>query len=774
VARWLDGGSQGLLNANVQPVAKLKNTAYSRKESEMTSAPSLRCHDQSMGYWLNEPAILNQALLGTAMTDLAREGYGIIRVIVRQTNFAFRSPQVISAVRTACAEAHRHGMRLVLDCEPHAKSAREMGAVYPGATGQRLYRGSGPLRDGRFRIDLQLPGTDGVTFDHIAACAVEVDGVLRPIPVPDCSLTWEVTMVAAGITDARQDYIEGKALGARRHICLRGEIPALSHGRVVIHVAMRVNTLVDFASVEARRWYRELIADYRDIPLDGICWDEPAVDGDWESYRYGAGFAKRFADMHGYALTSRLHLLDAGGLSAEAVRVRLDYYHTLNESLAEAQADMLAAARAAFGEHILTGNHPTWQGEGGINDYRAGAIDYFRLNDAMDAGYTDCCWWDAASVAYSYVLGSSLGRLTASGEAECNTWHWKPTNRSTWYNARLMSLMRITWFNIWYGCDADTAMYPRHYAWTAATSAMRRHQRWQRFLGAARPEVTIAVLHDWKGVCGFNVAHAANLHKAFCMNLSLAAQQANLAFDFIDERLLAASHVTDGKLCNDLGAYGVLVVPGAPVIGQAAWAAIQRFAAAGGQVLFAGLPPTVDDAGNDLTAHFAEMLGIAPVHAETYDAWFRAAGPLPGFRPQRFDLVFPLAGPAERIARDSEGEAHAVRSATGRVWWFSGYEPSTAVLQHLLASQPPGVACHSGSVLWRRYCDGDRQLLMLVSREDQELSGIIEWSGYRLRLAGGESACLVIHANGTATVHREDGDAPSAAGATHLLERIVS
>lgn len=740
----------------------------------MTSAPAIRHHDQSMGYWLNEPAILDHGLLVAGIADLAHEAYGIVRIILRQTNFAFRSPQVIAAVRTACTEAHRHGMRLVLDCEPHAKAAHEMGAVYPGATGQRLVRGSGPLRDGQFRVDLQLPGTDGVIYDHIAACAVEVDGVLRSVPVPDCRMTWEVTMVAAGIGDARQDYIEGKPLGARRHICLRGALPEVAQGHVVLYVALRVNSLVDFASSDARRWYRELIADYRDIPLDGICWDEPAVAGDWGSYRYGTGFAKRFAELHGYELAPHLHLLDTGGLAAEAVRVRLDYYHTLNESLAEAQADMLVAARAAFGPQILTGNHHTWQGEGGINDYRAGAVDYFRLNDAMDAGYTDCCWWDAASVAYSYVLGSSLGRLTPSGEAECNTWHWKPTNRSTWYNARLMSLMRITWFNIWYGHDADTAMYPQHYAWAAATTAMRRHQRWQRFLGAAKPEVSIAVLHDWKGVCGFNVAHAANLHKAFCMNLSLAAQRTNLAFDFIDERLLAASHVSASELRNDLGAYRILVVPGAPVIGQAAWAVVRRFATAGGQVLFAGLPPTVDDAGHDLTADVASLLGIAPLRAEAYDAWFRAAAPLPGGRPERFDVVFPVSGPADRIMHNSEGDACAVRSSAGNVVWFSGYEPSTAVLQHMTNLQPPEVACHSGSVLWRLYRDGERRLLMLISREDRELSGIIEWSGYRLRLAGGESACLVLDAAGVASIHREDGDIPAIGKPTCVLERISS
>ena len=45
----------------------------------------------------------------------------------------------------------------------------------------------------------------------------------------------------------------------------------------------------------------------------------------------------------------------------------------------------------------------------------------------MDEGYTDCSQWDQGSVAYAYTLTSSLGRLTPSGEAEVNTWHYKPS-----------------------------------------------------------------------------------------------------------------------------------------------------------------------------------------------------------------------------------------------------------------------------------------------------------------------------------------------------------
>ncbi|MBA3683912.1 MAG: hypothetical protein H0W72_01525 [Planctomycetes bacterium] len=717
---------------------------------------TIRNHDQSFGYWLNEPAILDHQRIARAMADLGASGYGIVRVIVRQTSFPHRSREVIAAVASAVAAAHLHGMRLVLDCEPHVLVGREMGRAFPQAIGQRLFRAAGPVRAGAFRVDFQLPTMDGLIFDHIAAAAID-DGVLRAIPVPDHQLVWETTMAADGIADERQDYIAGRPFAMRRHVRISGDATSIADGTLILYACFREHALVDFAAPEARQWYRDLIDDYADIPLDGLCWDEPAIAGDWQSYRYGQAFARRFAELNGYRLQDRLHLLDAPGLSPATARVRLDYYRTLNETLAEAQADCIAAARACFGNHILLGNHHTWMGEGGINDYRAGAVDYFRLNDPMDAGYTDCCWWDPASVAYSYALGTSLGRLTPSGEAEVNTWHWKPTNRSTAWNARLMSLMRITWFNIWYGDDADTCRFPSHYTWPTAVACMRRHQGYQRFLGDARPVVEIAVLHDWAGVCATNLVHAANLHKAFCLNLALRAQNANLAFDFIDARLLGSGTIVDGALRTDLGTYRLLIIPGAAVIDRASWHRIQTFAAAGGHVVFSGPPPTLDADGGDLTGTFAALLGIAPIHADAYDAWFRMACPqLPTARPERFDLAFPMAVDPERILRSPEGDACGARSPGGQVIWFSGYEPSEAVLRHARRQIPASVRCHSATVLYREYRDQDRTLLMLIAKEDEELSGLVDAFGYRVSLDGGESACLVVPDVGDAYIHSAD------------------
>jgi hypothetical protein len=721
------------------------NAPTTTQPPSSTTGAMRRSREQSMGYWLNEPAILDPGRIVAAMADLAANGYGIVRVILRQTQFHHRSPEVITAVAAATAAAHRHGMRIVFDCEPHGLVAREIGRVHPEAIGQRVWRGEGPIRAGRFRVDLHLDAFEGVIFDQVVAAAVsDADGV-RAVPVPVHDLVWETAMSPDGIADDRQDYVAGRPMRQRRHVRLSGTIAGAGGGTLALYVACKDLGLVDFAAPGVMQWYRELVADYRHIPLDGLCWDEPAVAGDWRTYRSGRAFAEAFAARNGYALASRMHLLDVGGHDPAAVRVRLDYYRTLNETLAVAQADLVAAARAAFGPGCLLGNHHTWQGEGGINDYRAGAVDYFRLNDAMDAGYTDCCWWDMASVAYSYALGSSLGRLTPSGEAECNTWHWKPTNRATRFHARLMSLMDITWFNIWYGDDGDTCAFPRHYAWAETAACMRRHRDWQGFLAGAKPVAEIAVLHDWHGVCGANSAHAANLHKAFCMNFALKALNESMAFDFLDERLLAAAKITDAGLETALGRYRVLVVPGASVVPRAAWTAIAAFARAGGRVVFCGPPPTLDAEGGDLTREFAALFAMPLIGADEYDAWFLATGvPMPGGRPERFDLAMPLEAEAGRLIQSTEGIPHGVRAGAGMAVWFSGYEASSEVIAQCRAWSAPAVACHAGSVLWRMYRKAGKTLVMLVAREDMELSGIIEVGGQSFRLHGGESACIVI------------------------------
>jgi hypothetical protein len=724
----------------------------------MNTTP-LRRKDQIMGITLNESFVLNPDRVEASMRDLAASGFGIVRLFLRSTNFNHRSPEFIEAVRRGVAEGHKLGLKVAIDCEPHYQPVGiDMGRDFPGAMGQLLVRAETPVVDGRFHLRIPNPSSSAerAEFRGLAAVYLEADGKRRLLT--DLKYDWmyqSETHFSSNYIFKEHYYQEGRPHSERKVNYLRGEVAQSGEGKLVVYAAFDDARLIDFWSPETWRYYDVLLDLYRDIPLDGVGWDEPAVGGDWASYRYGVGFAAAFERLNGYALAPELWKLDSGGMDAAAMKVRMDYYRTLNEGTFEAQRRLIAKARELFGQDILTGTHHTWQGEGGINDYRAGAVDYFRLNENMDAGYTDCSWWDPDSVNYAYTLGSSLGRLTPTGEAEVNTWHQQPTGALTEWNVRLMTLMDITWFNIWYGETSDTALYPSHYTWPRAVKEMQRHRDAQRLLGGAKPVVDVAMLHGWESVCGINRPGIAGAHKAFSLNTSTMMIERGVAFDWIDTGLLANSTIADGRLVNALGSYRVLVLPYASVLPRAAWDRAVELAQAGGTVIFTGTPPDQDTDGKSLVADFAALLDMPELPLDRYLAAIDAACTLPVGRPQQLDVIYPLRGDAKRITISVEDEPHAIRNAQGNVHYLTDLDPLTRLIDLIEPALMPAVRCASSSILWRLYRDGAREILVLVARKDRRLEGIVKFAGRTIEFNGGTVAHVVVE-DGNVKVHGDD------------------
>ncbi|MDR1305396.1 MAG: hypothetical protein LBK76_09270 [Verrucomicrobiales bacterium] len=723
-----------------------------------------RDKQQSMGLWLNETLLFSPDKLEAAIEDLHGAGYGIVRVMLRNTNFTHRSPVTVSAVRRLAAAAHAHGMKIVLDCEPHPLPVgRDLGAQFPGAMYVRLARGEALTVNGRFEARIPVPNvsTGQADFLGVEAAFLVADGddrQARRLEDLPCRVSYEEECYDTGFTVSELYYTEGRPRHGRHYARLTGSVAdADGDGRrLVVYARFSDYRTVDFWSPECWRYYDELLECYRDVPLDGVGWDEPGFGGDWQGYHYGAAFAQAFARRHGYALGMKLHLLDSPRVDAETLTVRLHYYETLNEGLFEAQRRLFQKARELWGADLLLGTHHTWHGEGSQTDYRAGAVDYFRLNDNMDAGYTDCCWWDPPSVSYAYTLASSLARLTASGEAEVNTWHSKPTNSLTAYNARLMTLFDITWFNIWYGAAADTALFPAHYTWEETVSAMRRHRELARRLGRAVPSAEVAVWHGWEGVCAVNRNRVAGAHKSFCLNTAHLFMHRNVAFDWVDSRLLADATVSGGQLVTRLGAYRALVLPYAVALPRAAWATVWNFANNGGHVIFTGPPPAFDTDGRPLAAEFAALLELPPVTIDEYLRGIEAGARLPEYRAQRLDVTYPLAD-GERVTRSVEGEPHRVRNRRGNVQWLTDLDPRERLLDLLAPLTVPPARCCSETILWRHYRRAGRQFVVAVAREQRTLDGLLTVSGRTLEFTGGTVALVELGADGELTVSGDAG-----------------
>ncbi len=713
-----------------------------------------------MGYWLNEPAVQDTGLIRKAMEDLGRNGYGIVRFMLRNTNFCHRSPKVVEAMRVAVEAGHAHGLKVVLDSEPHRDPvARDMGREFPEAMSTRLLCVRTRIVNGTFRLRMIAPHTDAQMsiFDGVEVAFLRRDGGMEKIANLSYDLSWEVSHFD---TDRclEQNYEFGRPVRHQRIGKLTGKLDAPEGTELTAYTRVRDIGLVDFWSEGFRKYYEMLLECYRDIPLDGVCWDEPGVGGDWWNYRYGQGFAAAFEKIKGYRLADKIWMLDEPGMTAEAARVRLDYYHMLNEGLALAQKSFIEKAQSLFGKDILLGTHHTWHGEGSINDYRACEVDYFRLTENLDAGYTDCCWWDMDSVCYAYALGSSLGRLTPSGEIECNTWHAKPTNLQVQYNVNLMTLMDITWFNIWYGNDTDTCLYPTHYTWAQTLTSLKQHHRYQLKLAGAKPVTEIGILHGWETVCALNRPEIAGAQKTFCMNTSRLFIERNVPFDFIDTGLIEKGGVSGKELVTALGSYRILVLDFASVLPRGAWARCLEFARAGGKILFVGSPPEMDTDGKSMGEEFAELLQMPRLKLADYLVCMDLSEALAPTRPTRLDVTYPLRGDSARIMTSIEDEPNGIRSPDGNVVYLTDVDPRLRMLNLLQAWTAPEVQCFSETIQWRLYRKDKESFLVCIARKEVQMRGIIRFAGHEIEIKRGNLA-LITERGGKLEIEGVDLDA---------------
>lgn len=730
-------------------------TAKKTKSANAYTRPP-RNYDQSMGLWINEPMFRDPESIDKAVDTLADCGFGIIRLFLRNSNFTHRSPEFVNLVARAVDLAHGRGVRAVLDCEPHLIVGQDMGREYPEAMGCKLLRVTSVISDGHWLLRADTPPGEGArpVFDGIEAAFIRKGSTLTKI-MPEYNVRRETHCYRNGHIHREAYYREGTNIASRKAVELRGVLPDVSAGELVAYLRFTSHTLADFWAEAFKLYFDSLLECYRNIPLDGVGWDEPAIDGDWDSYRYGKAFADAFTKINGYSLSEKLHLLDEPGMSGEAVKVRLDYYRTLNEGLALAQANLNAKAQELWGQNLIFGTHHTWQGEGGINDYRAGAVDYFRLNDNMDAGYTDCSWWDPASVAYAYTLASSLGRLTPSGEADVNTWHFKPTVANVRRNVNLMTLMNIDWFNIWFGSDNDCIMQDGHYTWPETVKTMQSHRKLQLVLGRKKPVTDVAIWHGWEGVCAWNRPGLANAQKAFCLNTSELFIKRGIAADFVDSRLIMESRIDAGSLVNQLGSYNVLVMPYAMAMPRRAFDICANFAKAGGRLVFVGTPVAFDENGKSLSADFAKLLEMPEMSAEHYMMGLDVECTLPQFRPQILEVCRQLSSDLPNKLVSCEGEIHGVRSERGNVVFLTDLDPQQRLVDQIEDKLSKTVRVHGENILWRLYRSDSGLSLMVVSADERPIHGIVIWGKSIIEIDGGSAGLLTITGSGKICM---DGD----------------
>ena len=167
----------------------------------MNNTMNKRSLYQSFGYGVKEPSIQNPELAMEGLRELAKQGYDLVRVFLRGSNFEWRSPEYVSLIAKMTEESHRLGMKIVLDCEPHTHIAgREMGKDSPGGMGSRLYRASTQLVAGRFAMTCPSRHSAQPNPRLEAAFVRQGDPVVK-LPTLEFGVNFEMEFYAAGFAE---------------------------------------------------------------------------------------------------------------------------------------------------------------------------------------------------------------------------------------------------------------------------------------------------------------------------------------------------------------------------------------------------------------------------------------------------------------------------------------------------------------------------------------------------------------------------------------------
>jgi hypothetical protein len=200
------------------------------------------------------------------------------------------------------------------------------------------------------------------------------------------------------------------------------------------------------------------------------------------------------------------------------------------------------------------------------------------------------------------------------------------------------------------------------------------------------------------------------------------------------------------------------------MVPQALWERLLEFAAAGGNVVFVGPPPSCTTAGDDLTRPLADLAGIEPVPLADYLSLVKER--LPGStdasgildiilyqRPPRIDFFYPAEPREATKLFDSEGDPWGAQANGRRVWWLTGLDPQEKLAELVAPLEPPGpVTADLRDAYWRTYessstASGPNAVFLLaMAMSRRTMEGTIACGGGRVSVRGTGMVVISIEA----------------------------
>ncbi|MFZ2655568.1 MAG: hypothetical protein WAX69_11620 [Victivallales bacterium] len=712
---------------------------------------------QIMGLSYTPRWLLNPELAIPALREVKNGGFGLVIGFIRHMKQTVASETVRNAVAQTTDHCHSLGLRFAVDMD-WAHWVDEFVERRPEMAMWSIRRGEAVCMDGAFVVDIPYTGQGIEEFAEIsAAYGVDAKGnttLLTPEEYACRRDSFNSQYPFPSFDDDRAYDYYRPGMGGHYTLKLSGATTR-RFTRVVFYVAFMGYKYADVAHPAYLEVQRNLLLSYKDIPLDGVNWDEPGKGGSTRGYKAGAGFLSFFEKRHGYDLRSRLISLDEGS-SPGTLATRRDYYDTLNEMNHQAQAEFNSLAIELFGKNIHRGSHHTFAGL--AVDIRCGCSDYFRQGKVLSHAFTDTGWEQGpfSETIYNFALAEGLRKELGMPGAYCNDWSRTP--RVKWYDyfTRVKMLYRIDWFAIFVGlwCERHST-FPDDKYWVDVTRNAQALNSVNKFLDDEYEAVSeTAVWHGWEGVSALPASMNFNIRllQTFSFNLSQIALESGQFFDYVSSKAIEAATPSDGTVKINGRTYRRLIVPYAVAVSGAMWKSLRRCIENKVRIVFVGPPPRWNlDTGEDLSPEFCAMAGVAPFTLEEYTAYFLSRKPKPSFdawEPPLVDFSYPLSHLEGTVMkRDMEGSVASVENSSDNVVYIPGPDPRSLLSGYLGGFHSAGIALeHSGGAHKRMLSsrDGKKHVLLLAARMEQELDEQINIHGKAIIVKGGGWAAIKI------------------------------
>lgn len=662
---------------------------------------------QVAGFFMTPEWVQKPELAEPYIKRMAEDGYSAAIMFWRylERNLLCGEPEIYESIKTISGMIHRYGMKSMLDTD-YAWWSRGFCERHPECS-LRLYKGEKvKVRSGAFHFTSRrapvtlLQKTGHQIFDGLEVY-VEENGTFRRLKKEEFRYEWQTIGIGFEI---------------------KGDLQGISAGELYCFVTVRYSGFPDVASEIYQETQKKVLDLVADCGLDGFGWDEPAKACNNPVYfKSGEAFLKRFAKEYGYDLLEKLPYLAFADDTAEAVKVRLDYYECLNHLNAEVQKKHNDYAEQLAGRKLLFGTHQTWAGL--VSDTAAGITDYFNAGKVLTAAWTDGSWeCDLHMYTFHIMLADSLRNELGFHDAYYNDWGSAvPAVEDMKFATRYRMLFHVNWFSSWHSDSTDEIinfrMEPLH---SESVKCVQALDRLDEMLGEMKTAVEAGIVYSWKSICAAP-KWLSRMHFTGIGNTAFSLVDRGIQTNFISEESLAASEWKDGSLICSGRKLQVLILDDCYVMDDACWEIVKKIAAKGFPVIVYGVPPMFTTGGKEIRSEFARLAGVKPFTLGDVAASYSEFTSLPNpgeWELEQYDSLHYVELTDGTAVYDSEGRIMAVKSASGGLIYMTGSDPreDLANLTAGLIRKEDTVYTERAYHSWFSNPDGSEKVLVLSAQ----------------------------------------------------------